>query len=376
MLMNKCVLFGLLVLADLTVYGQTIYYAAEDGDLAKVRSFLDQGADVNAISDRFKVSALHFAAQNGHTEVVELLLSRGSDVNIRAANENGFTPLHAASAQDHVDCARMLLDHGANPNAANNFGVTPVFWAVENGASPIIELLCRYKANINHQDNEGLTPLHWAITHGYLGCAKTLLTQGVNLAISSPKDGTPMQYALKKDSPQFVELLREYGGQLTSQAEIISYLENQLWLRGYGSGPVDGVADSTTIKAVKAFKRDARLVMNPQINLVLADHVKASSQYRYNFVPNVANHVKTNLYVSYETLKKWKWDGEGISVRGAMIMLNSGRGGSMQSVSWPDFPDGTSRLVDPLFGNLDVTGIIYVEPYGVCFVSGASFTIK
>ena len=53
------------------------------------------------------------ASYGGHLDVVWALLEKGADVNARR-NEDGVTPLIAASAQGHVDVVRALLEKGAD----------------------------------------------------------------------------------------------------------------------------------------------------------------------------------------------------------------------------------------------------------------------
>src|SRR5262249_54098350 len=58
--------------------------AANEGDLAAVRSWLDRGADVNAGSSALNTeTALMRAAANGHRELVQFLLARGADPNVQ-----------------------------------------------------------------------------------------------------------------------------------------------------------------------------------------------------------------------------------------------------------------------------------------------------
>jgi ankyrin repeat protein len=63
------------------------------------------------------------ASYGGHLDVVWALLEKGADVNARR-NEDGVTPLIAASAQGHVDVVRALLEKGADVDAKGNDAIT------------------------------------------------------------------------------------------------------------------------------------------------------------------------------------------------------------------------------------------------------------
>lgn len=71
-----------------------IWHAAQYGELEKVGKLLHRGVDVR---DRSGYTALHYAARNGHVEVCKLLLRNGADVN--AVTKSGCaTALHRAAS--------------------------------------------------------------------------------------------------------------------------------------------------------------------------------------------------------------------------------------------------------------------------------------
>ena len=66
----------------------------------------------------------------------EILLENGHDVN--SIDENGSTPLHAASYHGHEDIIKLLISYGADINRKNNLGETPCDEAVTNRYKDII----------------------------------------------------------------------------------------------------------------------------------------------------------------------------------------------------------------------------------------------
>ena len=75
---------------------------------------------------------LHGASGNGHVEVVKLLLEKEADIN--AADETGWTPLHGASANGHVEVVKLLLEKEADMDAADKEGWTPLYMGLRERA--------------------------------------------------------------------------------------------------------------------------------------------------------------------------------------------------------------------------------------------------
>jgi ankyrin repeat protein len=58
-------------------------------------------------------TGLHAAAKGGHVDAVRLLLAHGADPNAREAGDNTY-PLHWAAAQGHLEIVRALIDGGGD----------------------------------------------------------------------------------------------------------------------------------------------------------------------------------------------------------------------------------------------------------------------
>jgi ankyrin repeat protein len=69
----------------------TIHLAASAGDLAKVKSFIEEGTDVNA-KDKFGRTPLYRVLRVDTNDLAEFLIAKGADVN--AKDNEGVTPLH------------------------------------------------------------------------------------------------------------------------------------------------------------------------------------------------------------------------------------------------------------------------------------------
>lgn len=76
-------------------------------------------------------TALHYAARDGHMDEARMLLDAGADVNAVTGGDQS-SALLVATINGNYDLARMLLERGADPNLVSEDGVGPLF-AVVNG---------------------------------------------------------------------------------------------------------------------------------------------------------------------------------------------------------------------------------------------------
>jgi len=74
-------------------------------------------------------TALLFAARDGQMEAVKTLVAAGADVNASSDSDN-MPPMTQAIVTGHLDIAKYLLDHGANPNIVTKASKITALWAV------------------------------------------------------------------------------------------------------------------------------------------------------------------------------------------------------------------------------------------------------
>jgi ankyrin repeat protein len=132
-----------------------LIFAAREGDIESAKYLLDAGADVNQASE-YGWTPLLTATNNRHYQLGAFLIRRGADVNL--SNKGAWTPLYLATDNrnieggdfpapkadmDHLEYIKVLLDHGADPNARikDNTLTRTVFtmqWFFEAGATAFI----------------------------------------------------------------------------------------------------------------------------------------------------------------------------------------------------------------------------------------------
>jgi hypothetical protein len=118
-----------------------LYSACCLGDLVRVRSLLDDGADLHQGND----SMLLCACRKGHVEVIKLLLDRGAEVD--RVDSNGFTALGWACRKGHVEVIKLLLDRGAKVDRAGSDGSTALRRACHGGHVEVVKLLLEHGAS-------------------------------------------------------------------------------------------------------------------------------------------------------------------------------------------------------------------------------------
>jgi ankyrin repeat protein len=203
---------------------------------AMVRLLLDHGAKVNARSDIGSTPLLVAAYANGTAPVVAELLARGADPNI--AENRGVTPLIAAAGVGNSAAAKLLLEHGADPNAyAEGTGqktATALMGAAHNGDLSLVRLLLARSVDVNRvsPDNDGIvkngpvafgriTALHVAVLSGSTEVTELLLKAGAKADAKDARNLTPLDWAVASDHPDpaMLRLLLRKGSAATPVVE-------------------------------------------------------------------------------------------------------------------------------------------------------------
>jgi ankyrin repeat protein len=94
-------------------------------------------------------------AEQGNAAAVEFLLSHGADPNFTST---GASALHAAVLANSVECVRLLLKAGANPNQQDVDGCVPMYFIRSHD---VLDLLLQFGADPNVGDQAGCKPSYW-----------------------------------------------------------------------------------------------------------------------------------------------------------------------------------------------------------------------
>ena len=113
--------------------------AAETGDNKSLKLYLKQSPDLVNCTDCDGYTPLHRASYNGHVDTIILLLDKGANLHARASN--GWQPIHSACRWCHVQAAALLIDAGADINARTDAGIAPIHLAAEQPNRQLLELI-------------------------------------------------------------------------------------------------------------------------------------------------------------------------------------------------------------------------------------------
>ncbi|PZN30895.1 MAG: hypothetical protein DIU71_11195, partial [Proteobacteria bacterium] len=239
--------------------GQTaLMVVARTGNVEAARLLLRQGADVNAREGWSEQTALMWATARRHPDMVKLLIEHGADVNARAAvrnwqrrvtseprpktmNRGGLTPLLYAARESCIECARHLLEGGADIDLPDPDRTTPLVLALMNLNFDFAAFLIEQGADVDKWDLYGQTPLYVAID-------MNTLPAGGRPDIPSEDDTTALQVA---------EMLLERGANPNIQLKLRPPYRNIYFDRGgdqvlsTGATPLLRAAKGGDVAAVK-----------------------------------------------------------------------------------------------------------------------------
>jgi len=161
--------------------GQTaLMVVARTSQVHAARLLIQRGANVNAVEKWRGQTALMWAVAQHQPEMVRELLARGAQVNVRSTVNNwqrqvtaepraiyrpvgGLTPLLYAAREGCVECARALIEKGAEINLADPEALSPLLTAIINMQFDTAAYLISAGANPNQWDLWGRAPLYAAV---------------------------------------------------------------------------------------------------------------------------------------------------------------------------------------------------------------------
>lgn len=186
--------------------------AAKAGQEGTTGVLLRSGANPNA-DDKRGDTALYHAVKANAASVVKQLLEAGANPN-RGSPKSQETPLSYALRYDHLEIARLLLEHGAkSPDKKQRESLLAS--AVNHREAALVEFLLAHGADAN-QVVDGSPALMAAATRGDSRTLGLLLGAGAKVDAKNPDGETPLMGAAFAGDEASVAVLRRSGASLTA----------------------------------------------------------------------------------------------------------------------------------------------------------------
>ncbi|HEY3838876.1 MAG TPA: ankyrin repeat domain-containing protein [Bryobacteraceae bacterium] len=253
------------------VRGQTaLMWAASEGNTGAVELLIEFGADAKAKS-KSGFTPLLFAVRNGHKEALLVLLAHGANANDVAPD--GTSALNVAVVNACFEVAAVLLDHGADPNArdARGSALHTLAWLRKPGSDGGNGLGKRsYAPPLQTGNMSALELAKVLLEHGANPNARITLRErpfaregvtrnpplihlGRHLLTFS--GATPFYLAARNGDAPYMRLLADHGAdpKLTNVLGITPLMVAaglDYW-EGESAGPYTGVSEAERLEAVK-----------------------------------------------------------------------------------------------------------------------------
>lgn len=252
-------------------FGTPLNAAAARGNIERVNTLIEKGADPDLRANRREWTSLQLACLFQHDDIFKLLLEHGCDVNahgnygtplqaaayrgkksmvrdllhrgadIKVSNQGRYGhALQAAAIRGHDESVRFLVKHGANVNVRGGWFGTVLQAASARCPKETIEFLIHRGANVNETGGRYQTALQAAAVAGRKDVVRTLLEHKADVNIRGGKYGSALQAACVYGNLRVVRMLVEHGADvgakggfyssaidaavLTGRNEIVQYL--------------------------------------------------------------------------------------------------------------------------------------------------------
>ncbi|KAK8774280.1 hypothetical protein V5799_011186 [Amblyomma americanum] len=176
--------------------------------------------------------------------------------------DDGYTALHLAALNNHVEVAELLIHQGhANMDLQNVNLQTPLHLAVERQHAQIVRHLVREGCNLNIPDKDGDTPLHEALRHHTLSQLRHLQDmQDVAKVGVGGRSSTAAGTAASTGNLELLMGLGSQGADKKSSASIACFLVSngaELYIKNKkGQAPLDLCPDPNLCNALVKCRKD------------------------------------------------------------------------------------------------------------------------
>ena len=184
---------------------EDFFVAVKRDDPSVVLALAQQGFDVN-VRDPSGQPALFLAIRDKSLRVVEALFNwPKTDFDLR--NGQDETPLMVASLKGEIELVKALIEKSADINKP---GWTPLHYAATNGHVEVMRLLLAGHAYIDADSPNGTTPLMMAAHYGTPSAVKLLLEEGADPLIKNRLGLVAIDFAHRANRAESAEIIAAF----------------------------------------------------------------------------------------------------------------------------------------------------------------------
>ncbi|WP_316635295.1 ankyrin repeat domain-containing protein [uncultured Flavobacterium sp.] len=216
---------------------KNIVDAIKEGDLQKVKQYIDKGGDPNSrcqgytrggreegqenISDK-DWTILMYAVFHNKLDIAKFLLTKKADIN--AVNAVGHSALFLACAHNNEEMALLLIENGANVNIGkDDSGTSALQWALAYDLNDVSLKLINKGADLNTFSTEtGRSVLMDAFFSDSIKpvVAHRIIDLGGNVRfVDSKNKETPLMWACRKNDTTSVKKMIKKGANVNLESD-------------------------------------------------------------------------------------------------------------------------------------------------------------
>ena len=132
-----------------------------DGKFEICRQFIAAGMDINS-RDKNGTPMLNIAVRTDKEEIVSWMIDNGADINV-ISEDRGYSPLMDAVWRGNEEITRFLIEHNANVNTISKEGQSNLVIAVGAGKIGIVSLLALAGADPDIKDSMGMSAYDYSV---------------------------------------------------------------------------------------------------------------------------------------------------------------------------------------------------------------------
>lgn len=180
-----------------------------------VKKLIDKGANIDIV-DKYNKSVICTAIKYSYIEIVKILLDANKNnigisiIDIK--DKNLRIPLHYAISLENLECVKLLLEYGSNPNIVTKDGYNSLHLAVKSRSFEMCELIIQYIADINGKCETGETAIHIACNLQLINIVVLLINNKININVTDHShEITPLHYSVLLNNSNLIAILLKHG---------------------------------------------------------------------------------------------------------------------------------------------------------------------